>query len=114
MDLNNIELSLSDFNSRAISLEEYTIKNNRISIRIYSKKYGMDMLIKYFKTKRFKLYDITQEFGDMYFVQLTMDKDDVLNKLMNEFNEFYEEYLKVVFEQEYNFYKSKEWSISNV
>lgn len=114
MDLNNIELLLSDFNSRAISLEEYVIKDKRISIRIYSKKYDMDMLIKYFKTKRFKLCNITQEFGDMYFVKLTLDKDDILNKLMNEFNEFYEEYLKVVFEQEYNFYKSKEWSFNNV
>lgn len=114
MDLNKIELSLTDFNSRVISLEEYMIKDKRINIRIYSKKYGMDMLIKYFKTKRFKLYDITQEFDDMYFVVLTLDKDDILNKLMSEFNEFYEEYLKVVFEQEYNFYKSKEWSFSNV
>jgi hypothetical protein len=114
MNLNKIELSLSDFNSRTISLEEYVIKDKRINIRIYSKKYDMNMLIKYFKTKRFKLYDITQEFGDMYFVELTLDKDDILNKLMNEFNEFYEEYLKVVFEQEYNFYKSKEWSFSNV
>lgn len=114
MDLNNIKLSLTDFNSRAISLEEYMIKDKRINIRIYSKKYGVDMLIKYFKTKRFKLHDITQEFDDMYFVVLTLDKDDILNKLMNEFNEFYEEYLKVVFEQEYNFYKSKEWSFSNV
>jgi hypothetical protein len=114
MNLNKIELSLADFNSRAISLEEYVIKDKRINIRIYSKKYDMDMLIKYFKTKRFKLYNITQEFGDMYFVELTLDKDDILNKLMNEFNEFYEEYLKVVFEREYNFYKSKEWSFSNV
>lgn len=84
MDLNKIELSLSVFDSRVISLEEYMIKNKRINIRIYSKKYGMDMLIKYFKTKRFKLNDITQEFDDMYFVVLTLDKDDILNKLMNE------------------------------
>lgn len=114
-NLNEIQLKFENFNSRKISLIVLNIKyiNGKyyVIINVESKIYDIDVLIKYFSSKMFKLSSIKNlEMSNGYLITLIVD--NVLNEKLKDNYEFYIDYFLDIFYTEYDLSKSFLYEIS--